>query len=353
MTPVSCRIHLVVMGAYLMSGSNLEKQLIYPYLVADIGGTNARFGLVTDVDHDHHNYVIEQQQTYPSADFPGVEQAVAQYLSDIDTKIKNACLAVAGPVTGRRFRLTNLKWDVDIDAAQKALGLDSLHLKNDFSAYAYAIPYLDQTVFRTIRAGKPVAKTPMAVLGPGTGFGAAILVPHNDRWRAISTEAGHMTLPSTTALQSAIKEQMKHQFDRVSVERIFSGRGLRYLYEALAAVEGTSAQSLSPAEISQAAMDEADDLCFRTLKLFCSWIGAVAGDIALVMGARGGVYLGGGILPRIADFLEQSDFTESFLDKDQMSHYMRDIPVTLVTEGNSALVGAAAWLEHYLLRKMI
>ena len=330
-----------------------EKQLIYPYLVADIGGTNARFGLVTDVDHDNHSYVIEHQRTYPSADFPGVEQAVAQYIDDIGVPVNNACLAVAGPVTGKRFRLTNLKWDVDIDAAQKALGLDSLHLKNDFSAYAYAVPYLDPAVFRTIRAGIPAPKTPMAVLGPGTGFGAAILVPHNDRWRAISTEAGHMSLPSTTALQAAIKEQMKHQFDRVSVERIFSGRGLSYLYQALAAVEGTTAQSLSAAEISQAALDETDEMCHRTLKLFCSWIGAVAGDIALVMGARGGVYLGGGILPRIADFLAQSDFATSFLDKDQMSHYMQDIPVTLVTEGNSALLGAAAWLEHYLLRKMI
>lgn len=341
------------MGAYQMSETTSEKQLIYPYLVADIGGTNARFGLVTDVDHDNHSYVIEHQRTYPSTDFPGVEQAVSQYIEDTGVVVKNACLAVAGPVTGKRFRLTNLKWDVDIEAAQKVLGLDSLHLKNDFSAYAYAVPYLDPSVFRVIRKGIPAPKTPMAVLGPGTGFGAAILVPHNDRWRAISTEAGHMSLPSTTALQAAIKEQMKHRFERVSVERVFSGRGLRYLYEALAAVEGATAVPLSAAEISQAAMDETDEMCHRTLKLFCSWIGAVAGDIALVMGARGGVYLGGGILPRVADFLDQSDFTSSFLDKDQMSHYMQDIPVTLVTEGNSALLGAAAWLEHYLLRKMI
>ena len=352
MTPVSFFL-FVCLGAYVMLDKTIDKKLIYPYLVADIGGTNARFGLVTDVNHEDHSYVIEHQQTYPSTDFPGVEHAVAKYLEDTGVEIKNACLAVAGPVTGNHFRLTNLKWDVDIDAARKTLNLDSLHLKNDFSAYAYAIPYLDKSVFRVIRAGVPAEKSPMTVLGPGTGFGAAMLVPHNDRWRAISTEAGHMSLPATTALQAAIKEQLKRKFERVSVERVFSGSGLSYLYQALAAVEGTTVASLSAAEISQSAMDGTDEMCHRTLKLFCSWIGAVTGDICLAMGARGGVYLGGGILPRIADFLEESDFTESFLAKDQMSHYMNDIPVTLVTEGNSALLGAAAWLEHYLLRKMI
>lgn len=329
------------------------KSVIYPYLVADIGGTNARFALVTDVDHEQHQYQIKHQRTYPSADFAGIEQAVAHYLQDIDNNsIRNGCLAVAGPVTGDRFRLTNLKWDVDISKAREALGFDSLHLKNDFSAYAYAIPYLDPSVFRVISSGTPAPRSPIAVLGPGTGFGVAMLVPEKNRKRAISTEAGHMSLPATTALQSAIKEYLSRHFERVSVERVFSGPGMQYLYEALAAVEGAPSDTLTAAEITQAALAESDEMCLRTLNLFCSWLGGVVGDISLVLGARGGVFLGGGILPRIADFLVESDFMSSFYAKDQMSHYMENIPVTLVTEGNSALLGAAAWLEHYLVREL-
>jgi glucokinase len=329
------------------------KQLIYPYLVADIGGTNARFALVTAVDHATNEFIIKHQRTYPSADFAGIEQAAAHYIEDVGVQhLKNACMAVAGPVTGDNFRLTNLKWDVDIERARLALGLDSLHLKNDFSAYAYAIPYLDPSVFRVIREGVPAPRSPTCVLGPGTGFGVAMLVPEKYRKRAISTEAGHMSLAANNALQAAIKEHMSRKFALVSIERVFSGPGLRYLYESLAAVEGAQVDSLTAAEISQAALDETDEMCHRTLLLFCSWLGAVTGDLCLAMGARGGVYLGGGILPRIADFLVESDFVNSFLAKDQMSHYMREIPVHLVTEGNSALLGVAAWLEHYLIREM-
>ena len=330
----------------------VDKQLIYPYLVADIGGTNARFGLVTDVDHENHQYEIKHQRTYPSGDFAGVEQAIAHYIEDVQvTSIRNACLAVAGPVTGDRFSLTNLSWEVDIEAARQALGLDSLHFKNDFSAYAYAVPYLDPAVFKELAKGIVSPRAPVAVLGPGTGFGAAMLVPEKYRKRAISTEAGHMSLAANTGQQAAIKEHLTRTFERVTVERVFSGSGLQHLYRALASIEGSQYEDLTAAQISQSAIDETDELCQRTLQIFCSWLGAVAGDIALALGARGGVYLGGGILPKISDFLVASDFMKSFYSKDQMSHYLEHIPVNLVMEGNSALLGAAAWLEHYLIRE--
>jgi len=331
-----------------------NQHIIYPYLVADIGGTNARFAMVTAVDHSTHTYTIEQQRTYPSADFTGLEHAVAHYIEDIGgQKLRNGCLAIAGPVTGNQFRVTNLKWDVNIEKARETLGFDSLHLKNDFSAYAYAMPYIDKSNFITIHEGISAPRSPIAVLGPGTGFGVAMLIPERNRKRAISTEAGHMSLPANTALQAAIKEQMSHKFELVSVERIFSGPGLRYLYEALAAVEGAKVQPISAAEISQHALQQTDEMCHRTLLLFCSWLGAVTGDLCLAIGARGGVYLGGGILPRISNFLIESDFLTSFKAKDQMSHYMENIPVQLVTESNSALLGVAAWLEHHLLQEMV
>jgi len=329
------------------------RSLIYPYLIADIGGTNARFGLVTKVDHDNNHYTIEKQRTYPSAEFAGLEQAVTHYFNDIEiSNIRNACLAVAGPVTGNRFRLTNLDWNVDITRAKQSLGLDSLHLKNDFSAYAYAIPYLDNSNFMSISDGISEPRSPIAVLGPGTGFGVAMLIPEEHRKRAVSTEAGHMSLSANTALQSAIKEQLSRRFEYVSIERVFSGPGLKYLYQALAAVEGIKTEPLSAAEITQEAIQSNDEMCYRTLSLFCSWLGAVTGDLTLAFGARGGVYLGGGILPRISDFLLASDFMSSFKAKDQMSHYLENIPVNLVTESNSALLGVSAWLEYYLLREM-
>ncbi|TQV89686.1 glucokinase [Aliikangiella coralliicola] len=318
-----------------------------PYIVADIGGTNARFGLVTTFNKENQQFTVENQQTYPSAEFDGVEQAVACYRETLDEKsIEGACLAVAGPVAGERIRLTNLNWDICVPSTRRKLGFSNLQIINDFAAYAYAIQYLEQGHLRTINQGNGIKGSPIAVLGPGTGFGVAALVTQNHRVNVLASEGGHMSLAANTALQAAIKEQLSRKYSLVSVERVFSGPGLRHLYHALAAVEGRTARQLSTAEISRHALAGTDEMCQRTLALFCSWLGGVTGDLALALGARGGVFLGGGILPRIADFLIDSDFKRAFRAKDQMSHYLEDIPVQLVTEGNSALLGAAAWFRN-------
>ena len=325
-----------------------QQKLSYPYVVADIGGTNARFALVTAVNHHAQKFVIENQQTFPSADFNSLEQAVSHYLKTLNgQKIESACLAVAGPVGGDNIKLTNLGWSICVSATKKQLGLNKLLIVNDFAAYAYAIQYIDASYFRSIKEGTGLDDCPIAVLGPGTGLGVAMLVKQDGRVNALALEGGHMALAANTALQAAIIEFLSRRFQRVSIERVFSGPGLRYLYQALAAVEGRQFDKLTTAEISQAAVAGTDEICLRTLTLFCSWLGAVTGDLALALGARGGIYLGGGILPRIADFLVSSEFQHSFKAKDQMSHYLEDIPIQLVTEGNSALLGAAAWLEDY------
>jgi len=320
----------------------------YPYIVADIGGTNARFGLVTSVNHKAQEFVVENQHTFASAEFEGVEQAVACYQETLGgEKVGGACLAVAGPVAGDHIKLTNLNWNICVSEAQRQLGLSKLQIINDFAAYAYAIQYLDQRHLRTINEGAGIADSPIAVVGPGTGFGVAALVKQNGRTNVLASEGGHMSLAANTALQAAVKEQLSRKYSLVSIERVFSGPGLRHLYHALAAVEGAKTQAYRTSEISHRALDGSDEMCQRTLALFCSWLGSVIGDLALALGARGGVFLGGGILPRIADFLLESDFQQSFKAKDQMSHYLADIPVQLVTEGNSALLGAAAWFEDY------
>jgi len=318
----------------------------YPYIVADIGGTNARFGLVTGFDSDTQEFVVENQQTYLSEYFESVERAVLSYQETLGgEKVSGACLAVAGPVVGDRVKLTNLKWNFSIEKTRKNLALQRLQIINDFSAYAFAIQYLDQSMLRTINEGTAVNGAPIMVVGPGTGFGVAALLCDNGYRSVLASEGGHMALAANTPLQAAIKEQLSRKHALVSVERVFSGPGLKHLYNALAAVEGTRAKTLTTAQISQRALEGRDEMCQRTLSLFCSWLGAVVGDLALVLGARGGIYLGGGILPRIADFLIASEFVNSFKAKDQMSHYLQDIPITLVTEGNSALLGAAAWFE--------
>ena len=319
----------------------------YPYIVADIGGTNARFGLVTALDSQKRKFTLENQQTFSSREFAGIEEAVGCYKETLGGEsIRGACLAVAGPVAGEQIKLTNLNWNFSINAAQSALGLHDLHIINDFAAYAYAIQYLDQSHLRCINEGTAIQGCPVAVVGPGTGFGVAALVQQYGRVNVLATEGGHMSLAANTPLQAAIKEQLSRKYSLVSIERVFSGPGLRHLYHALAAVEGAKTEELSTAEISQRALDGSDEMCLRTLSLFCSWLGAVTGDLALALGARGGVFLGGGILPRIADFLIESEFQQSFTTKDQMSHYLKDLPVQLVTKGNSALIGAAAWFEN-------
>lgn len=324
-----------------------QNNVDYPYIVADIGGTNARFGLVNQSDDLSNEQVVTEQQTYPSKDFACVEEAVTCYRESIaQEKVSGACLAVAGPVAGKNIKLTNLNWDICIDSVKQSLKLEQLHFINDFAAYAYSIQYLKSQHLRTINAGVGIDSSPIAVVGPGTGFGVASLVKQNGTVGIIASEGGHMSLAANTALQAAIKEQLSRKFSLVSIERVFSGPGLRHLYHALAAVEGTSSEQLHTAEITQFALDGSDDLCLRTLSLFCSWLGSVTGDLALTLGAQGGVYLGGGILPRITDFLIDSEFQRSFKAKDQMSHYLQDIPVQLVTKGNTALLGAAEWYKN-------
>jgi glucokinase len=318
----------------------------YPYIVADIGGTNTRFGLVTSIDVVQKTATIENQLTYESSSFDGIEEAVLRYKKSLgDIKVNNACLAIAGPVAGDKITVTNLNWNFSIAEVKKNLSFNNLMIINDFVAYACAIQYLDKSCFHSIRKGISIENFPIAVLGPGTGFGSAMLIKEEESIRALGLEGGHMSLAANTALQAAIKEYMTRQFDFVSIERVFSGPGLRYLYQALAAVEGTQPKKLRTAEISQCALNATDELCIRTLSLFCSWLGSTTGDFALSLGARGGIYLGGGILPRIIDFLMESDFESSFKAKGQMLGYLQDIPIQLITKGNSALLGSAAWYE--------
>ncbi|MFT5520378.1 MAG: glucokinase [Enterobacterales bacterium] len=346
MTPVSLRHNKCSYKPEYWKQSMRINSKSCPYIVADIGGTNTRFGLVTEIDAVQKTVVIENQLTYESASLSSIEEAILRYKESLgELKVNNACIAIAGPVVGDRVTVTNLDWKFSIAEVKEKLCFDNLMIINDFAAYAYAIHYLDKSCFRSIRAGIAVENFPVAVLGPGTGFGSAMLINDGNKINVLALEGGHISLAANNALQAAIKEYMSRRFDFVSIERVFSGPGLRYLYQALAAVEGTQPTKLRTSEISQAALNDSDELCVRTLSLFCSWLGSTTGDFALTLGAQGGIYLGGGVLPRIADFLMTSDFESSFKAKGQMQHYLENIPIQLITKGNSALLGSAAWFE--------
>jgi glucokinase len=318
-----------------------------PYIVADIGGTNARFGLATHDSSSVNGYRIEQQHTFASNAFTNIAQATSHYLELINRpKIAGACLAVAGPVTGDQIKVTNLNWEFSRQAVERKLSLNKLIIINDFAAHAFAAPLVDKANLININLGKRIETAAIAVLGPGTGFGAAGLIPHDNSWIVLPAEGGHITLAAKNYQQAELIKILQSRFSHVSIETIFSGPGLANLYQALSTMEGAPFEALAAPQICQQALTDINSLGYRTLMLFCNWLGQAAGDLALALGANGGVYLSGGVLLKFTEFLLASDFIQGFTDKGQMSDIVSNIPVNLVTESNSALLGAAAYFQQ-------
>lgn len=317
-----------------------------PILVADIGGTNARFALITAFKPEQNQFVIEHNIIFPSADFGSLEAALKHYLTQVShVQPKRACLAVAGPIKAGQVHLTNLGWHFSVEQIKSEFNLSQLEVINDFAAFAYAAPYLDPQQNVAIKAGQADADANIAVMGPGTGFGAASLVRTNQGSAVLSCEAGHITLAPVNELDTKLIIELRKQLPHVSVETVFSGPGISHLYQAMAAVKGIEAKNLTAAQISELANSGECAVCEATLDQFCDWVGSVAGDLALTFGALGGVFIGGGILPRMQARLLCSRFVERFAAKGILSQYVGQIPVTLVTQDNIPLIGAAACLH--------
>ncbi|WP_404340282.1 glucokinase [Pseudoalteromonas mariniglutinosa] len=315
-------------------------------LVADIGGTNARFALITDFDSQSNQFIIEHIHKFPSADFGSLESALSSYLEKIPHITPNrACLAVAGPIKAGQVHLTNLGWHFSVSSLKAEFAFKQLEVINDFASFAYAAPYLDCTQNVAVKAGQADKNANIAVMGPGTGFGAACLVQTSQGNAVLSCEAGHISLAAVTDLDRQLINELRKQHNHVSVETVFSGPGIAHLYRAMAAVKGVETKNLDAAQISELANTGECPVCDATLNQFCDWIGSVAGDLSLTFGALGGVFIGGGILPRMQERLLASRFVERFADKGIMSQYTSQIPVTLVTQDNIPLVGAAACLH--------
>ena len=314
-------------------------------LVADIGGTNVRFGLGTTPDQPVHRIA-----KYKISDFPNPETAVRRYFDDLglssgDLKaIGRACFCAAGPVEDDVVALTNGPWLIDKDQIARSFALE-FTLINDFSGLAYAIPYLPETELLKLGGGEPEALAPKAIFGPGTGLGVSGAVPdRHGGWITLSGEGGHVAFAPRRELEDRILAILRRRITggRVSAERILSGAGLEMLFEALAEIEQVPVLPQSAREIVETGMAKEASLQRQTISLFCGLLGKFGGDLALTLGARGGVYVAGGVAQALQDFLPLSPFRTRFEDKGRMQKFNEDIPTYLLIGETPALTGCVA-----------
>ena len=319
-----------------MSSSNLA-------LVGDIGGTNARFALV---NLDTAEIELRNSKSLPNVDFASLQHAIEHYLAEIGEQPTRAALAVACPVGGDEIRLTNRAWAFSRSELQATLGLAELRMLNDFGAVAWAIPALVDADMVTLHGQREAhLRGPISVLGPGTGLGVAQLVGCGERWQVVETEGGHIGFAPTCDEEREIDAWMTARHGRCSNERLLSGKGLAEIDAALRGESALHTPSLrEPAEIVQRALDGHDLTARRALARFCAVLGSVAGDCALVQGARN-VVIAGGIIPRFLPFLRSSAFRERFLAKGRMAALLEAVPIHVITHPHPGLLGAARALQ--------
>jgi glucokinase len=308
----------------------------YTGLVGDVGGTNARFALLDPEGRVRNLYV------YPAANFASLGEVIADYLERTVGRKRppRAVIAVAGPVLDGEIEFTNLDWQISEGEILAQFEFEAVKLINDFAAQALACPLLDADSLRQLgpklRGG---VDCPMVVLGAGTGFGVAGLARSERGDMAVATEGGHAAFAPSDDVEVEIWTQFRARHGRVSIERLLSGRGLFELYGVLAGMRQAEATLVDEKAVFEAAA-KGDELANETLDRFCGILGSVAGDLALSFGARGGVFVSGGIAPRMADRLASGAFRARFEDKGRLKPYLEQIPTSLVLHPYPALLGA-------------
>ena len=323
---------------------------MFPYIVADIGGTNARFALVTAKNGGQFD--IEHVQILKGANFANFEDAFSAYISGLDgIKPTSACVAIAGPVSQDQVTMTNLPWSFSQEAMRKQFNLDAFLAINDYTALAVATSRLPDSGLISILPGTRKPNGNKAILGPGTGLGVAGLVSAGDLWVPLPSEGGHTNMAPADEYECDILKAAIKRHGHVSAEVCLSGPGLVNLYQAIADVRGEKTEALGAQDVSGRGLEGSDALCREALDVFCGFMGTVSSNVALTYSAFGGVYITGGIIPRFPEFFKQSRFSERFLQKGIMSHFVADIPVDIVAYEQTAFLGAAAWLDQTLHQK--
>lgn len=313
--------------------------LEFPVLIGDIGGTHARFALLVDIHAEPRQFPVLR-----TADFATIDDAIqATILDRTSLQPRSAVLAVAGPVEGDAIGLTNSPWVVRPGVMHATLGIETVIVLNDFEAQALAVVALSGEHMEKIGGGEPEATGGRAVLGPGTGLGVAGLVHARRMWIPVPGEGGHVDLGPRTARDHAVFPHLETIEGRVSGEQVLCGRGLVNLYRAVCRADGIEPVLPDPAAITGAWAEGTDPSAAEAVGLFATYLGRVAGDMALVFMARGGVYLTGGIAQKIVPALQQGAFRQAFEDKAPHRAMMAEMPVYVITHPLAALTGLAAY----------
>ena len=303
-------------------------------LVADIGGTNARFA-ISDGDGALH-----EPRILHAAKFPKIEEAVAAYVTELKRPQPNqACFAVACPAKGPEIKLTNSSWRFVKEELRHHFQFKRLVVINDFEALAASVPILKGSQLAELRSGNPDPASVSLVIGPGTGLGVGAYVPAGkSAWAVISGEGGHVGFAPNTEEEVRLWRRMREKYGRVSAERVLNGAGLVNVYRFIADEAGQQAGEIDAPEISRRAL-AGEEIAVNSVLMFFDMLGSVTGDLALAFGSRGGVYIGGGITPKLLDFARRSRFVERFLDKGRVAAILQSMPISVILEERAALYG--------------
>ena len=323
-----------------------EPRFDHPRLIADIGGTFARFAL------EVAPHVFEQTESLRCEDFADFHAAITAYLAGLKGvahgDIKQAAVAIANPVAGDQVRMTNYQWQFSIEQMRQRLNFDNLVVVNDFTALAMAVPTLTSQQRRQFGGGAAIPRSMIGLIGAGTGLGVSGLIPADDGWIALGTEGGHTSFSPHDEREIAILQYAWRTHKHVSFERLTSGSGIELIFRALTDRAGLPERTLDAPEITRLALEGSDPLCKETIDVFCAILGTAAANLAVSQGAFGGIYIGGGIVPRLGLYFDQSPFRERFEDKGRFTDYMKGIPTFVITATNATLLGAAVILSSQL-----
>ena len=306
-------------------------------LIGDIGGTNARFALVEG------NGAVRDERYLLVRDYPDLAAAAEAFLGG--ARVDEAVIAVATPVERDEIRFTNSPWQFSITSLKARLGVRALAVINDFVAQALAMPQLAREELEPIGDGVAAPGRAVGVLGAGTGLGVSALVPGKLGWTALPTEGGHVSFAPGNEREDKVLSVLRARLGHVSNERLLSGQGLLNLAQSLAEIDGRITPAGTAEEVTEAARRAACPACVEAVALFSTLLGAAAGDLALTIGARGGIYVAGGVCLRLGDLFDRAAFRRRFLDKGRMRAFLEPIPTWLVKRGDTGLIGAA----HYRL----
>lgn len=315
-------------------------------LLADIGSTYARFAL--EIERGK----FERLSTVKCADYADFGSALRGYFDTVkDAGVRHAAVAISNPVEGDTVRMTNYHWQFSIEQTRGECGLDTLLVVNDYTALAVGVPHLRDDQRRQVGSGQPQARSVIGLLGAGTGLGVSALIPADDGWISLGSQGGHVSFSPVDEREIAILEYAWTLYPHVSAERLISGSGLELIYRALNHIAGKPDQSLAATTITSRGLSGQSVECAQALEVFCGILGSVAANLAVTLGAFGGIYIGGSIVPRLGKYFDASPFRQRFEAKGRFSSYVANIPTYVITADNATFVGAAAILDAQLRKR--